>query len=180
MSIEDDFDDEVTDVFRKTYGKVVGYLVNTGTDRGLAEEIANDAFWAARQHWAHVRTLDKPEAYIFKIAIRERGKRQKAHEARAEHLDPDMPDQPGRDPGGGDPAGRLADRDALIQALQQLPLRLRAVIALRDVEDLSVETTAEILGISPGTVKSQTSEGRQRLRPYLAEFRRRQPGRSDR
>ena len=43
----------------------------------------------------------------------------------------------------------------------------RAAVVLRYYEDLSVEETAEILGVSPGTVKSQVSRGLDRMRQLL-------------
>jgi RNA polymerase sigma-70 factor (sigma-E family) len=57
------------------------------------------------------------------------------------------------------------DRTTLRAALNRLPRRLRAVLVLRFLLDLSIEDTAGALECSPGTVKSQTSRG-------LAEMRR--------
>ena len=53
------------------------------------------------------------------------------------------------------------------QALQALPIRRRAVVVLRYIEDLSVEDTAKALGIRPGTVKSQASAALAQLRHDL-------------
>jgi len=52
----------------------------------------------------------------------------------------------------------------LLDLLAQLPPRRRAVVVLRFYCDLSVEQTADILGISPGTVKSQAARGLETLR----------------
>ncbi len=49
------------------------------------------------------------------------------------------------------------DRDTVMRALTRLPVRQRACVVLRYYADLSVDETAVILEISPGTVKSQTS-----------------------
>ena len=168
MSLDDDYDDEVTAFYRKYLGKVQGYLINMGTDHGLAEEIADDAFLGARRYWAHVRSLDRPEAYIFKIAKNERGKRQRRFDSHAADLRPEPPEPRQHD--AGDLAEGVADRTVVREALQRLPPRLREVIALRDVEDLALDTTAEIMGISAGAVKRYAFEGRQRLRVLLPEF----------
>ena len=59
-----------------------------------------------------------------------------------------------------------ADRQALIAALQSLPHGQRAVLVLRFWEDLSEAQTAAALGVSVGTVKSQTSRGLRALRAH--------------
>ncbi|WP_020579035.1 SigE family RNA polymerase sigma factor [Actinopolymorpha alba] len=56
---------------------------------------------------------------------------------------------------------------AMVEALRELPPRQRAVLVLRYLDDLSVEQTAEVLQIDPGTVKSQTSRGLANLRRLL-------------
>jgi RNA polymerase sigma-70 factor (sigma-E family) len=55
----------------------------------------------------------------------------------------------------------------LWRALQQLPARQRAVIALRYYEDLSEADIARTLGCSIGTVKSQASKGMAKLRQLV-------------
>jgi RNA polymerase sigma factor (sigma-70 family) len=174
MSFEQDYDDETTALYRKSAGKVLAFLINMGCDQGLAEEITNDAFLGARRRWSYVRTLDEPQGYIFKIVRNERSKRQKGHDRRAKDLHPDPAnilravDE--------DPAQNIADRAAVRQALQQLPPSQREAVTWRDVVGLSEAATARLMGVSEGSVKRYTSEGRQRLRLLLAEFRPRRGG----
>lgn len=174
MSSEDDYDDEVTALYRKSARRVLGFLVGLGCDDGLAEEITDDAFLGARRYWTYVRTLDEPEGYVFKIARNARSRRQMRHDGRAKDLHPDpLGAVQGVDE---DPAQNVADRAAIRQALQQLPLRLREAVVLRDIGGLSEAATAEIMGISVGSVKGYTSVGRARLRLLLGEFRPRRGG----
>ena len=57
--------------------------------------------------------------------------------------------------------------DALWTALRALGPKQRRVVVLRHYWGLSVEETAADLGVSPGTVKSQTSAALEKLRTAL-------------
>lgn len=63
-----------------------------------------------------------------------------------------------------DATGVVDERDRVWRALQRLPRRQRAVVVLRYFDDLAENETAEVLGISVGTVKSQTSKALASLR----------------
>lgn len=60
------------------------------------------------------------------------------------------------------------DRDAVWREICELPPRQRAVVVLRYYEDLSEADIADVLGCSPGTVKSQCSKALDKLRRQLA------------
>jgi RNA polymerase sigma-70 factor (sigma-E family) len=70
----------------------------------------------------------------------------------------------------------VAERDSetrltVLAALAGLPPRQRAAVVLRYWEDRSVEETADVLGVSTGTVKSQCSRALASLRGVLADDR---------
>ncbi len=72
-----------------------------------------------------------------------------------------------------DPARSVLDgelRREIAKAITELPDPLRAVIVLRDIEQLSTEETAERLGISPSAVKVRLHRARLRLREALARY----------
>jgi RNA polymerase sigma factor (sigma-70 family) len=79
-----------------------------------------------------------------------------------------VPDQAGREP-----YGEVDLVDVLLRALGTLAEGQREVIVLRYYAHLSEARTAEVLGISPGTVKSRTARALARLAqsPELAEER---------
>lgn len=70
-----------------------------------------------------------------------------------------------------DESDRTAQRVSLARALASLPRRQRAVVVLRFYEDYSVEQTAEAMGCSAGTVKSQSHLALARLRALVADLR---------
>ena len=81
-------------------------------------------------------------------------------------------ERPDEDAGVGEPDRRdhmreVDDRLLVISALAELPPRQRATVVLRYYDELSVEETAEVLGCTPGTVKSQTARGLDALRARL-------------
>ena len=63
------------------------------------------------------------------------------------------------------PSGLRID---LARAIDALPPKERLAIILRDVEELSTEEVAEILGNSPATVRVQVSKAREKLRRWLS------------
>jgi RNA polymerase sigma-70 factor, ECF subfamily len=80
----------------------------------------------------------------------------------------------GERPTGALPQGVVADgtderaeRDRVWRVVRSLPARQRAVVVLRFYEDLSEAEVARLLGVSVGTVKSQTARAVRALRAGL-------------
>jgi RNA polymerase sigma factor (sigma-70 family) len=67
------------------------------------------------------------------------------------------------------PEQRVLDHDLVVRALATLPPRMRAVLVLRFLDDMSEVDTAAALRCGIGTVKSQASRGLARLRELIAE-----------
>lgn len=70
-------------------------------------------------------------------------------------------------PAAPDELGRIEDHDLLEQAFERLSLEHRSVIVLHHYLDLTIEATAEALGISVGTAKSRLNRAMSRLRTAM-------------
>ena len=129
-----------------------------GNDHDAAVDATQDAFIKAHARWSTVRTYERPDAWVRRIAIntsRDRRRSDRRRRDREASVDA-LVDEPVTD---------LVDADANVQTiLDGLPERQRAIASMFYVEDRSIEHIAAALGISSGTVKSQLSEARVRLR----------------
>lgn len=67
-------------------------------------------------------------------------------------------------------------RELVQAALRSLPEKHRIILTLRDIEGLSYEEIASILGLSPGTVDSRLFRARKKLREKLAPYLGREGG----
>jgi RNA polymerase sigma-70 factor (sigma-E family) len=117
-------------------------LVSVG-NRQLAEDLVADAFTKAWTSWRKVRGLAEPRAWIVRGALN-------AHVSwwRRHRREVALGSHDNTAPASQDPA---LD-SSLVAALRRLPVRQREVIALRLLLDLDTVTTAEMLGMSGGTV----------------------------
>lgn len=127
-----------------------------------AEDIVQSALVRVYLNWSRIERASGPGPYarkaVVNAAIDERRRPWRREQAVAESPEPaDVRDH----------ATTSADHDEVVQALASLPARQRAVVVLRYAEDHDVETTAALLGISPGTVKSHASRGLAALRVRL-------------
>jgi RNA polymerase sigma-70 factor (sigma-E family) len=112
------------------------------------------------KHWSRVSAMDNIDAYARRVLMRA-WLDERRRPWRREHPRAQLPEAAAR--AGYD----VADRMAVLALLAELPVRRRAVLVLRFFCDLSVEETAEALGCSTGTVKSQTARALEALRTRL-------------
>src|SRR4051812_23431155 len=109
------------------------------------------------RHWRRVHAADNPDAYAQRVLTTAWLDEQR-RPWRREHPAEVVPDA------GWTQPDRTGDRDRLVRLLSALGPGQRAVVVLRFYFDRSVEETAELLGISAGTVKSQSARGLETLR----------------
>ncbi|WP_433611849.1 SigE family RNA polymerase sigma factor [Dactylosporangium sp. CA-139114] len=130
-------------------------------DWHTADDLVSTVLVKLYRHWKRAARFEHRDAYVRRMLLRawlDERRRPWRRETATEVL-PDA-SVPGPD----------ADRRlAVLSLLGSLPPRRRAVLVLRYFCDLSVEETAEALGCTEGTVKSQTARALESLRAHLSE-----------
>ncbi|PZT69125.1 SigE family RNA polymerase sigma factor [Streptomyces sp. SW4] len=127
-----------------------------------AEDLLQTALTKTYVAWERIEDHRALDGYVRRALLNTRTsqwRKRKVDEFSCEELP-----EPEPVPGGDDPAERQALRDAMWRAIMRLPARQRAMVVLRYYEDLSEVQTAEVLGVSVGTVKSAVSRALGKLR----------------
>jgi RNA polymerase sigma-70 factor (ECF subfamily) len=143
-----------------------------------AEDAAQDAVMKAYRGLASFRSEARFSTWLMTIAgneARNRLRRQKivameSLEEQAPDLDGDVTPAILRDwrPVPLEELENKQLREMLEHAVGELPLIYREVFMLRDVEELNVQETAEVLGLEPGAVKTRLHRARMMLQKQLA------------
>ncbi|GAB1336560.1 SigE family RNA polymerase sigma factor [Streptomyces sp. E-15] len=136
-----------------------------------AEDLLQTALAKTYVAWERIEDKRALDGYVRRALVNTRTSQWRKR--RVDEFACDELPEPEPVPGAGDPAERQALRDAMWRAVLGLPARQRAMVVLRYYEDLSEAQTAEVLGVSVGTVKSAVSRALGKLRedPELAPVR---------
>ncbi|HEV8557709.1 MAG TPA: SigE family RNA polymerase sigma factor [Actinophytocola sp.] len=130
-----------------------------------AEDLAQTALAKLYVAWPRIQRDGQVDAYARKIVVRAAIDDSRRWFRRTETAMGAVPDTvPAAAPG-------VDDAIDVRRALAELPPGQRAAVILRYWEDLPVAETAELLGCSEGTVKSQAAKGLATLRRLLAAGR---------
>ncbi|MFC9975403.1 SigE family RNA polymerase sigma factor [Spirillospora sp. NPDC127200] len=132
-------------------------------DPHRADDLVQTALTRLYVHWRRARAADDLDRYTRRILVRSflNERRLAWARVRLTGAPADVPHPAA--PGPPD----VETREEVRAALERVPPRQRAVLVLRFLCDLPVAEAAEVLGCSPGTVKSQTAHGLARLRTLL-------------
>ena len=129
-------------------------------DPHRAEDVVQDALARLYAAWDRVSRMDNVDGYVRRIIVnahysdrRRPWRRESTSAPREVALQPGFP---------------VEDADAIQAALRSLPAGQRRVIVLRHIWNLTIAETAAELGISTGTVKSQSTDALAALRRALA------------
>jgi len=143
-------------------------------DDAEAEDAVQDAYLEAYRHIGEFRGQSQVATWLTRIAINQALMRLRRH--KRDRVVPFPAD------GGGTVAAEVVDHkaespaDAALRAeirsvvesrIDELPPAFRAVFVMRDVEEMSVQETAECLGIPAATVRTRLFRARALLREAL-------------
>jgi RNA polymerase sigma-70 factor (sigma-E family) len=151
-------------VFNAHHRQAVRLAYLLVSDPHQAEDVVSEAFAKVYVRWQRGDVRDVG-AYVRRAVANEANSR-----LRRRYLERRVAgERSGDDRGVRRVDDDAADRDAVWQAIQRLPVKQRAAVVLRYYEDLPEAEVAEVLGISVGTVKSNTSRGLARLQELLTD-----------
>jgi RNA polymerase sigma-70 factor (sigma-E family) len=132
-------------------------------DWHTADDLVSITIGKLYRHWARIGEATSLDAYVRKALLRTWLDEKRRPWFRREQPVEELPEL------STSVEFAVVSRAQLLDLLDGLPPRRRAAVVLRLYLDLSVEETAEILGCSVGTVKSQTARGLDTLRARAAE-----------
>jgi RNA polymerase sigma-70 factor (ECF subfamily) len=170
--------DEFVEHFRS---KIFRYSFLMCGQREDAEEVAQETLLRVFESFSELREPERVRSWVFRIARNAcLMKRRKSifAPARELSLDQEVAEAADRRPLQIGDSSQLPDdellrtemRDVLHAAVAELPETYRAVVLLRDLEELSTEETAQVLGLTLDVVKTRLHRGRIALREKLNSY----------
>jgi RNA polymerase sigma factor (sigma-70 family) len=167
-SKQEDYDGELTDLYRKYEGKVLSFLLNMGLSQADAEDALNESFLVIWRYWHKLRD-NNPHLYLYQVARNQVMRLRRSQSRKPEHLmgDPPAPVTAELAVITTDFTSQVVDREMMRWALQKLTERERAAVLLRYYVGYNVAETATIMDIKTGTVKRYAVDGLGKLNRAL-------------
>jgi RNA polymerase sigma-70 factor (ECF subfamily) len=157
-------------LYRRHYDSVFRYCVHRLFERQTAEDVTSAVFLKMVENFSHFKGDDRQfRSWLFRIAtnavnshLRQAARRSRMLKAAGSQLDSQVPDC---EQAIDDNVRKLAH---LKQAMLTLKPRYQTIVTLRFFENMKLTEVAEVLGSSPGTVRSQLARALGKLRKTLA------------
>ncbi len=165
-------------VYQNPVFNLISHIVENNTD---AADVLQEVFFKIFKGIRHFHGQSSLMTWIYRIAVHEASNHRRSWLRR--HLrEPFSLDEGHTEPEGGFAQPRAqaetpyqaleqAERQELVKrGLASLAQPYRTVVVLREIEGLSYEEIAQMLGVAEGTVKSRLMRGRELLRRKLASW----------
>jgi RNA polymerase sigma-70 factor (ECF subfamily) len=151
---------EFDEFYASFFDPVARALTVAGAERDRAHDAAQEAFARALRHWRKVREMDRPDGWVYVVALNQLRDHWRRSLRRGDRAgDPDG--------GASDNTRAVATRVSVRDAIATLPARQREAVVLRYLADLPVADVAEAMGCAPGTVKATLHQALQHMRVEL-------------
>ena len=139
-------------------------------DEHDAEDVVQDAYLRALKSFGGFRGGDG-RAWLLTIVRNTCYTRLRQQQARgsATAFDETVHEDPARSPDPQQQALRREDQQSVRRAVEELPVELREVVVLRELEGLSYKEIAAVADIPLGTVMSRLARARERLQQRLRD-----------
>ncbi len=133
-----------------------------------AQDVSQEVFLKLYRNLRKVASEDAIAGWLYRVTVNA------CHDLRRRRRPETSVEDAGQlASGGADPHQALTETErsrALELSLRMLPERERAALVLRDLEGLSTEEVARVLGSSEATVRSQVSKGRVKVKGFVERY----------
>lgn len=162
-------DSDFSGAYRELFPVIFRVAFRIAGDRGLAEDLAHEAFLRLLNREAPLPSVDETKYWLLRVVRNlslnheKRRARERQAVGRLEQEGPalGMP--------ADEPLLAAVARDAVQEALNELPHNMRTAIVLREYAGMNYRDIASVLGISEGNVKVRLHRARRRLARLLAD-----------
>jgi RNA polymerase sigma-70 factor (ECF subfamily) len=154
---------EFDEFYKSYFDRVARTLVLGGADRDFARDATQEAFARALRQWRKVRDMDRPDGWVYVVAMNQLRDHWRRSERRRERA-------PELDDAAADNTYAVATRLSVRDAIATLPPRQRQAVVLRYLADLSLADVADAMGCATGTVKATLHQAMQSMRVELDEW----------
>jgi RNA polymerase sigma-70 factor (ECF subfamily) len=147
-------------LLRSHYREVWRVLRHLGVPSAVIEDAAQQVFLVATSKLSRIE-LGKERGFLIGTAVRVAANHRRSYAARRESPDEDLDARAGDAPAADELLDRKRLRALLEDVLSGLPLDLRTVFVLFELEGFEVPEIAEIVGIPRGTAASRLRRARE-------------------
>ncbi|HEV7524231.1 MAG TPA: sigma-70 family RNA polymerase sigma factor [Acidimicrobiia bacterium] len=146
--------------YESHFDRVGRALVLAGAEREVARDATQEAFTRALRRWRKVGEMDRPDGWVYVVAMNQLRDHWRRAERRAAEIDETALDN----------TSAVATRLSLREAIATLPPRQRQAVVLRYFADLPLADVADAMGCATGTVKATLHHALQSMRVDLEDL----------
>jgi RNA polymerase sigma-70 factor (ECF subfamily) len=143
-------------------------LRRLGVAPGDVDDAAQQVFIVMSRRLADV-PVGRERAFLFSTAVRVASDTRRTYRRRHEAPDVELSDAPDSSPSLDDLVDQRRARALLTRLLEEMPMELRTVFILFELEQMSRTEVARVLSLPPGTVASRLRKARELFEQRLAE-----------